>query len=296
MKNFAVVVCVFGPAFSAVAAGADSLQRLVEQPVLWSTFDWSRVATNPIVSDPQWQLVKGQSEGGISVKAYSRRSLQVRGEAWTAIWQPEDDPSSGTFFASRGVSLADCEAAALEYGKQFGSPVYSDGSLRLPLTDTESTTLTHRRWEWTVGTTRINASCTDLGSTAQGSSGVPPLTFSFKSTARSVALAPSFMLRCTRVFQSAKANFEKRFEDMVFWVVPGTPRSTIKSVLNDPISQAAEVDETSIAFTQDTKGGPVRYVVSRITGSLNAEARDAKGESLGRINGSCEKTSAAAKF
>lgn len=291
------IACTLCLASVVRAAVPDPLLKLVEQPVLWATFDWPKVAVSAMVRDPQWRVTEPTTKPGEPyTSSFSKRTLQLRGVEWDAVWQPGEDPVSGAFFVSKDMPLSECEAAALDYGKALGKPVFSDGSVRFSISETDKMTLTHRRWEWTVGATRINASCTGLSSSGEGPNNLPSLSLSFKSAARSAALVPPFMLRCGRTYASVNGQLERKFDDLVFWVVPGSPKSTIKTPTNDAISSSAEVDETSIAFTQETKAGPVRYLVSRITGSLTADARDSKGELFGRMSGSCEKTTTAAKF
>ncbi len=273
---------------SAAPAGVDPLQRLVEQPSAWSTFDWSRNAKHEVFQSKSWSRLPDQKDTPITYE----RLLIAQGETWKASWWLAlPNGTDVTLGISRDVPSDECSGLAQQFGKAFGQPIYSDETMGGP----DKVMLNSKAWQWTIGTTRLTARC--FGLTMSSDEKAPPsvLNISFRSAALAPVLEPVFLLRCSRLVHPFDGAHDFKFEDLVIWVFK--ERRTVMAPSRTVVASGdgVRINDDTIAFNLVKKEGSSRYAISRLTGDLTGETVAADGARWA-ISGTCAKENPVKKF
>ena len=89
-KTTTAIAALLAVQASTAAQPSDELQRMIEQPGLWRSFDWSNSRSNLAIRAPSWRLVEPENKPGeMVVPSYLQRSLTARGAVWSATFQPQ---------------------------------------------------------------------------------------------------------------------------------------------------------------------------------------------------------------
>ena len=297
----ALAVCLAGLLTQDAIAqrpSSDPLTSVVETPLLWRSFNWSQAKTSSLWMDKRWKPSPTDTEQPDD--ATHVRSFSALGTTWNARLRSQSQVDKLSIAAD--VSASKCPDLVTAFGKTIGEAIFSDDTLATYFSETSFFKLVFQKYQWTQGTTRIDAAC--VGSQASAATSSPNdaaaepffLNITFSPADQTPVLQPTFMLRCTRksVMLLGQAD-ERTYSDLVFLV--DIANKKIKNPRFAQISEdgTASIDDSEIIFTISTNKNRIKHRVDRITGTLSAELMEGD-KTLARVSGNCERVSSTKKF
>jgi hypothetical protein len=277
-----------------------ALEQMIAHPSQWRTFDWSNTSGSGVFNDTRWiQDPNAKPDDNGSGRLVShKRQLSALGESWEAgRWRTVSSSNGLMITINRSLPTEQqCSQAALEVGRELGPTVQDNQSTRQYFGNKDNyVEMTLLRWQWTIGTTRVEATCMGVG----GSSPSDPtalLNVAYASTETIEAYKPSFLLRCSQELTLGVAGTPRAMDDLVIWVNGNKPASVRNALLAQlGTSEETVVDDTEIAYAFSGKAKKYTTKIDRVTGSLSTEIRDG-ARVVGTIKGKCEKVNTATKF
>jgi hypothetical protein len=212
--------------------------------------------------------------------------VTLYGQTFNAVW-------GGGVLHLESKDQPTCEGILPKMKTQFGKPIEDDGSIVIPLSETQNMKMLFLMYQWDVGHTRLGLMCAGNASTpalpdspdkASWSFAIAPIEGGLKT------IVPRFALRCTRTVSYTDGTTHSA-SDLAIWVDP-----TMQHITNPDQSVIADngsvvTTDSRISFTVTREKIKSDYAIDRYTGALTA-AITQDNRTAGRISGNCEKASA----
>ncbi|MDO9505992.1 hypothetical protein [Hydrogenophaga sp.] len=303
MADFVLVkLAVVGLLVSTNALAADppraglTLEQVLAKPTAWRAFDWNNAKQSSVFADPRWVMNEEKADDRSQIAVSHEREINFLGTGWVARrWRSVSTQLDAQITMTREVASEECARVALALGQaqELGTPVVSDSSTRDYVGQDNYVELSNVQWQWTVGTTRVNAHCSGAFASADSRKEPSNLVVAFAPVELVPALKPSFNLRCSR--ESVSGGGWNPLNDLVIGVSQ-TP-ALIRDRRMVAFEQASsKVEEATISFTLRTSELSVRYLIDRVSGALLGEANALNGRPIGTLRGSCAKVESVTRF
>ena len=289
----ALLACLLGGTCQTATAAAPELSELVGQPAFWQDFDWQHANNSSLWKNQRWINYLG-SQPADSTRDKIQELMLDKLE-WQAIIEhtekPQRSPYQLTIYTPVTETDKDsCDILLAWASQHFGAPQLGiQGSYRLQSAAPSQQTI-DRRYQWTLGNTRITEICN--GRISRGLRDTPAQIWAesalrFAAADRTAALTPLLQASCSRVMHSIDNQGTTRALATMTFIIDRDHQLIRRNDLVPLKVDHLDINQLEARFDLVQGNATNRYRIDLNTGQLQAEI-GITGIPVALVNGQCK--------